>query len=199
VYPVISWKNSSQGLGDFSPDGGYLAFMSNGNGKNQLFLTDSLGQKPVCMTEGNGDNIMPGFSPSGALCAFLSNKTSFGGAYDLWLYDCAAGKASQITVRSKVKDYCWLADSKTIVYSGGDIMCALYALTIATNATAPLIARDSIKNFSETHPQTMVYKNSLKIIYTREYGGGDKKIYWVNPDGTANQRIVNSKGRDWLE
>ena len=198
IYPVISWKNSSQGAMDFSPDGRYMVFMSNGNGKNQLFLTDSVGQKPVCITEGNTDNTTPGFSPSGGWCAFLSNKTSFGG-YDLWLYDCAAGKASQATMRSKVKDYCWLDDSKTIVYSGGDTLCALYTLTIATNTTTLLIARDSLKNYSETHPQTMRYKNSFKIIYTREYRNGDKKIHWVNPNGTTDQCIVNSKGQDLLE
>jgi hypothetical protein len=85
------------------------------------------------------------------------------------------------------------------VYSGGDTLCALYMLTIATNTTTLLIARDSIKNYSETHPHTMEYKNARKIIYTREYRNGDKKIYWVNPKGSADQRIVNSKGQDWLE
>ena len=199
VSPVIAWKNSSEGRMGFSPDGKYMVFCSNGNGKNQLFLTDSIGQKPICITEGNGDNTTPGFSPSGNYCAFLSNKTSFGGSYDLWLYDCAEGKASQITYRSKVKDYCWLDDSKTIVYSAGDTLCALYALNVVTNAAALLIARDSTKNYSETHPQTIAYENTWKIIYTREYTNGGRKIFWVNADGTVDQRIVNSKGQDWLE
>jgi Tol biopolymer transport system component len=199
AYPIISWKNSSQGPMDFSPDGGYMVFMSNGNGKSQLFLTDSVGQKPVCITEGNADNTTPGFSPSGASIAFLSNKTSFGGSYDLWLYDCASGKASQISFRSKVKDYCWLDDSKTIVFSGGDTLCALYTLDIAAHTAAVLIARDSIKNYGETHPQTIGYGNTRRIIYTREYGNGDRKIHWVNLNGALDQCIVNSKGQDWLE
>ena len=45
----------------------------------------------------------------------------------------------------------------------------------------------------------MGYKNAFKIIYTREYRNGDKKIHWVNPNGTTDQCIVNSKGQDWLE
>lgn len=199
IIPVIEWKNSSEGSMAFSPDGRYMVFCSNGNGKNQLFLTDSIGQKPICITEGNGDNIFPGFSPSGAYCAFLSNKTSFGGSYDLWLYDCAAGKGFQITFRSKVKDFCWLDDSKGIVYSTGDTLCGLYKFSIAAAGSTVLILRDSTRNFCETHPRTVPYKNTTKIVYTREYWNGDKKIFWVNTDGAGDQRIVNSKGQDWLE
>jgi Tol biopolymer transport system component len=197
-YPIISWKNSSEAMGDFSPDGGHFVFMANGNGKNQLYLTDSSGQRPLCITEGNGDNIAPGFSPSGTSCAFLSNKTSFAGSYDLWLYDRAEGKAAQMTVRANVNGFCWL-DDKTIVYSGGKALCSLFKLDLPSDISAPLIPGDSLKNYAETHPSTLSYKKSVKIIFNQEYPDGGQKIFWVNPDGSGNERVVNSRGRDWLE
>jgi Tol biopolymer transport system component len=198
-HPVISWKNSSETMGDFSPDGANMIFLSNGNGKNQLYLTDTLGERPICITEGNGDNIAPSFSPSGTYCAFLSNKTSFAGTYDVWLYDRAEGKAMQMTVQADVRNFCWLPDSKAIVYSGGKTRRSLYRLDIRTDSTVALIPGDSVKNYDETSPMTISYKSGVKIIYTQEYPGGDQKIFWVNPDGTANRRIISSKARDWLE
>ena len=196
--PVITWKNSSERYFDLSPDGAFMVFGSNGNGTWQLFITDSVGTRPICITEGNADNISPRFSPSGDCVAFLSNKTSFGGTYDLWKYRIAAGKAEQLTVNEKVTDFCWCDDGRTIVCSSGDNHAVLKKIDFSYACTR-LIPGDSLMAYSERTPRLIAYKNSWKILYTREYSNGDRKIFWVNTDGTGDQRIVNSKGQDWLE
>ena len=199
LQPIVDWKQSSQRYFDVSPDNAAVVFGSNGNGKWQLFITDSLGRRPICFTEAGSDNKLPRFSPSGEYCAFLSNKTSFGGSYDLWEYAMAGGKADQITVNAKVNDFCWLSDGQTIVCSSGEPRATLKTINPATNACARLIGGDSIMAYAECAPRLIAYKNAWKIVYTRVYSNGDKKIFWVNLDGSGDQRIVNSKGQDWLE
>jgi len=198
AQPVIDWKKSSEKYFDLSPDGASMVFGSNGNGTWQLFITDSLGLRPICFTDG-GDNISPHFSPSGASCAFLSNKTSFKGSYDLWNFGLASGKAEQITVNAKVNDFRWLPDNKTIVCSAGEPTAVLKIINLDSNNCTRLIGGDSLMAYSERTPRLIMHKNVWKILYTREYNDGARKIFWVNIDGGGDQRVVNSKGQDWLE
>jgi Tol biopolymer transport system component len=195
---LITWKNASERYIDLSPLG-VMVFGSNGNGKSQLYITDSVGRKPICFTEGASDNISPLFSPTGEYCAFLSNKTSFGGSYDLWIYALASGKVGQITYNAKVNEFCWLNDGKTMICSSGDHSATLKTVDIVSKESTRLIEGDSIMAYSERTPKLLALKSFWKIIYTREYSNGDRKIFWVNINGSGEQRIVNSKGRDWLE
>jgi hypothetical protein len=199
AVPIISWKNTSEGSVEFSADGKYMAFTSDGTGGRQLFLADSIGFKPICLTDGKADNYSPRFSPSGEHLAFLSNLRSFRGSYDLWMFAVASGKASQTTYHAYVKDFCWLDDAKTLVYSSGDTLSSLKTITVGIGAGAELIRTSLLKDYSELHPRIIQWLSKSKIIYAREMRNGDRKIYWVNPDGTDDQRIVNSKGQDWLE
>jgi hypothetical protein len=196
---VIAWKSSSEASVEFSADGKYMAFTSTSGDGRQLFLADSVGFKPICLTEGKADNHTPRFSPSGQYLAFLSNKTSFGGSYDLWIYTVAAGTVSQMTIRSAVKDFCWLPDARTIIYSAGDTQSSLKSMTVGAGASSNLINVGLHKDYSELTPRTIRWRKATKILYTREMRNGNRKIYWVNPDGTEDERIVNSKGSDWLE
>ena len=195
---VIDWKKSSEKYFDLSPDGAGLVFGSNGNGTWQLFLTDTAARSPVCLT-GGGDNISPLFSPSGEYCAFLSNRTSFGGAYDVWLCTIATGEVRQLTSNAKVNDFRWLPDAKTIVCSAGAPLATLHVVSTDSNTCARLIEGDSAMAYAERTPRPVMVKNGWKILYTREYDDGTRKIFWVNLDGSGDRRIVNSKGQDWLE
>ena len=197
--PVIAWKNSFESSIAFSPDGKYLVFASNSGNGRQLFLADTAGFKPICLTEGNADNYTPRFSPSGQRLAFLSNKTSFHGSYDVWVYTAASGTISQATFRSKVSDYCWLDDARTIVYSSGDTLSSLKTMAVEGREGIELIKTGLPKNYSELHPRTISWRKAMKIIYTRALRNGEKKIYWVNPDGTEDACIVDGKGQDWIE
>jgi hypothetical protein len=75
----------------------------------------------------------------------------------------------------------------------------LKTVDIVSKESTRLIEGDSIMAYSERTPKLLALKSFWKIIYTREYSNGDRKIFWVNINGSGEQRIVNSKGRDWLE
>ncbi len=199
IAAVISWRTSAEGSPTFSSDGRYLAFTSAAGSGRQIFLTDSTGYKPICLTEGKADHHSPRFSPPGGYLAYLSDRTSFGGSYDLWVHALATGKAAQLTFHARVNDYCWLEDDKTIIYSSGDSLCTLKKITVDAAVGAEFIRSGLQKNYRELHPRVIQWRKTVKIIYEREWQTGERKIYWVNPDGTEDQRLVNSKGRDWLE
>jgi hypothetical protein len=198
IEPVVTWKNSDEGFLDLSPDNRSMVFGSNSNGKWQLFLSDEAGRSPVCITDGSADFISPRFSPDSRNIALLSSKTSFGGTLDLWVYDCASSRMSQLTVRAKVRDFCWL-DNARIIASARAPARELVVIDIATQRSTALIPTYVPKQYAEATPSVTEYRGSVKIVYTREYGDMKKQIWWVNPDGTGDQCLVNSNGQDWLE
>jgi hypothetical protein len=153
----------------------------------------------VCITDGTADYVSPEYGPDAKSVAFLSNKTSFGGTWDLWQYDFGAAKAGQLSQAAKVRNFCWL-DASTILYSAvaGDTG-RIWALSVATHAAMPFIATSGPRTWAESGVRVIAAGAAKKVIYTREYNDGVKRIYWVNPDGTGDQAVVNSATQDWLE
>jgi len=198
ISPVIAWKTSDEGAIAFSRDGTGMAFGSNANGKWQLFVSDPDGRKPVCITDNSSDFLSPSYSPDGKHIALLSNKTSFGGSYDLWVYEFATSKLSQVSHNAKAGNFCWL-DDKTVLASCGGDSCALVSFALETKIGSPFIASAGPKQYGESSPALIPYGKGMKVIYTREFFNGTKRIFWVNTDGTGDECIVNSDSQDWLE
>jgi Tol biopolymer transport system component len=196
VTPVVSWKNAEENDIAFSDDGSSMAFTSNGNGRWQLFFSNAEGFKPVCLTDGTANNIMPRFDPSGKTIAFLSDKTSLGGARELWTYSFEQAVFQQQTKNGSVGDFCWV-DRVTIVYCGGDTS-RLFVKSIAPPSTVRLIPGVS-GDYREISPRFIGTGASARILYTREYGDGTKRIFSVKLDGSDDAAVVNSGGQDWLE
>jgi hypothetical protein len=198
ISPVIAWKTSNEGAIAFSHDGTGMLFGSNANGKWQLFVSDLDGQKPVCITDGTADFISPAYSPDGKHVALLSNKTSFGGTYDLWVYEFTTSAITQVSRGARVKDFCWLNDQTVLATCGGDTS-VITSFSITAKTGTPFIPPATPKAYGERGPALLPVGNMVKVIYTREYFNGSKQIFWVNPDGTDDKCIVNSGTQDWLE
>ncbi|NLG17895.1 MAG: hypothetical protein GX556_11240 [Fibrobacter sp.] len=196
--PVINWENSTEHSVNFSSDNAYMLFCSNRNGSFQVYITNPGGEKPLLVTDSSANHFSPRFSPDGTRIAYLSDRSNFGGRLDLWIYDRSTAKHIQITENSDVKGYCWLSDSRTMVYSSGVNIFDLNITDIDLQRYRKLAVRDTIKTYNEMNPALVVYKGIEKIVYTREYESGEKEIYWINPDGTEETRIVNSNGNDWV-
>lgn len=85
-----------------------------------------------------------------------------------------------------------------MVYSSGINFYDLNVVDINIQRYWKLFLTESIKTYNESNPVPCMFHGLEKVIYTREYESGEKQIYWINPDGTENTRIVNSKGNDWI-
>ena len=77
-------------------------------------------------------------------------------------------------------------------------MFDLNKVDIALHRFSKLILTDSLKTYNETNPGVVFYKGSERVVYERNFQSGEKQIFWVNSNGTDNERIINSKGNDWL-
>jgi tricorn protease-like protein len=197
-FPVFESDSSNATDVAFSSTENMMAFCTDKDGTYQIFLSDQSGLKPVAITSGKADHFSPQFSADGERIAYLSDRSNFGGKLDIWMYDCKLKEHKQITSHSNVKEFCWLPDSRTIVFSSGVNIYDLYKVETSNFRFSRLFPRDSTKTFDERSPALIKYKNEFRIAYTREYISGMKKIYWANIDGTNEQCIVNSKSNDWM-
>jgi hypothetical protein len=199
AYPVVCWPKSSEHSVSFSHNNEYMVFCSNRDGKEQVFLSNLAAELPVSITKADANNYKPSFSPDDRYIGYLSDRFNFGGKLDLWVYDRINGTHQQVTNNSNVFSFCWLSDSKTLVYSSGVNLMDLTKADITTYRYSKLCTSDQIKTYQEKHPMTLRVNGQETVVYEREYENGEKQIFSVKPDGTEERCIIDSKAMDWLK
>jgi hypothetical protein len=105
----------------------------------------------------------------------------------------------RVTRNAGVRDFVWLDDEGTILYSSGANLVDLNTINILTGENKKFIVTGHPKDYSERTPTIIVYKNKKRILYTREYDNGDKKLFLVDFDGTGDQQVSIDRGNSWLE
>jgi hypothetical protein len=197
--PVIAWKDGFEQDMSFSYDNTNMVFTSTRDGRRQVYITDMSGNTPVRMTDDPSHNYQPRFSPLDDYIAYLSEKNNFNGKMDIWVYDRKAGKTARSTLNADVRQYAWLDDKGTILYSAGVNLADLNTINIVSGSNTKLIVADSSKEYSETNPVVIFYGGRKRILYTREYDNGARKLYMVNTDGTEDRQIGIDRGNCWME
>lgn len=196
--PIINWKNSSERAPVLSPDGNYMIFESNRDKYWHLFYTNIEGEGPIRITDEQGNHIKAKYNKTGKLLAYLSDRANSNGKMDLWLYDFANISHKQITKNTNVSDYCWLDDGRTIIFSSGINMNDLSSVDVINLNYKKFTSQDSTRMYSEAKPFTLFYKNQEKVVFEKTYENGLKELFWINADGSDEERIIKSKGDDWL-
>ncbi len=182
----------------FSPQEDLMAYSANKDGTYQIFLSSTAGTDPLKITNVKADHVKPTFSPDGGKLAYLSDRSNFGGKLDIWIYDRKKKAHQQITSYSNVKEFCWLSDSRTILYSSGTVGFEIYRVETERFRFSKLAPCNTVKPYNERSPMIVYLANKEKVVFTKEFQDGLKKIYLINLDGSDMQCIVNSKGNDWL-
>jgi dipeptidyl aminopeptidase/acylaminoacyl peptidase len=132
VVPIAGGENIAVFQPQFSPDGHYLAYVSDPNGWWQLYLYDLDRGEHTVLTEEHAEHGLPAwvqglrtfdFSPDGRSIYYLRNQ---GGAVDLWKLDNNSKKADRIPLGP---EYTWSSqlavspdgEQVALIASGGSI------------------------------------------------------------------------------
>ncbi|HKG92797.1 MAG TPA: amidohydrolase, partial [Gemmatimonadaceae bacterium] len=82
----------------FSPDGRTIAFVSDRNGSDNLWVADADGRNPRAITKGEKSMYLsPEWTPDGKYIVVSKNAALFGTTYDLWMYHKDGGAGLKVT------------------------------------------------------------------------------------------------------
>jgi dipeptidyl aminopeptidase/acylaminoacyl peptidase len=132
VVPITGDTDTSVFQPQFSPDGRYLAYVSDPDGWWQLYLYDLVSGEHIICTGGNAEHGVPAwvqglrtydFSPDGKSIYFLRNQDGFNG---LWKLDIESKMKERVRIGS---EYTWLTqvavapigDQIAMIASGGRV------------------------------------------------------------------------------
>jgi Tol biopolymer transport system component len=88
----------------FSPDGKHIAFISDREGSDNLWIAGADGTKPKQMTRDQQASFLsPSWTPDGEYI-LVSKKTPAGGTHEIWMFDIHGGSGVQVT-RSRTQPF----------------------------------------------------------------------------------------------
>ncbi|MBI3473314.1 MAG: PD40 domain-containing protein [Candidatus Solibacter usitatus] len=81
----------------FSPDGKHIAFVSDREGSDNLWIADAGGTNPKQLTKDNqGGYVSPSWTPDGEY-VLVSRRTPTSGTHEIWMYHIQGGSGVQVT------------------------------------------------------------------------------------------------------
>lgn len=101
----------------FSPDGSRIAFVSDLNGAQDLYIMNADGSDIVQVTDDPGYDLWPAWSPDGGQLAFASNHNGNNGNYDIYVVNLDGSNRERLTDH-KAPDYApaWSPDGNRIAF-----------------------------------------------------------------------------------
>ncbi len=116
--PLTHTPDKDESEPAFSPDGRWLAFLSNRDGANQVYLLNLAGGEARKLTSANGGVSAFAFSRDGRWIAFQGGRQQ---ARQLWLYELASEKTTPLARRPEgVSDWAWSPDSARIYFTSAE-------------------------------------------------------------------------------
>jgi len=158
----------------YSPDGGRIAFTSDRDGIQQIYLARSDGRRPIVVTQLPAGSFPrhPAWSPDGTHLAF---SQSAAGNRDIYLLDLASGGITRLTEAAAVDDDpTWSPDGTRIAFTSyRDGNSEIYTMSDGGTDEAPFT---SCVNFCygpawSPDGQTIAYQEG-GTLYTRTVAGG---------------------------
>ncbi len=101
-------------LPDWSPDGRYIAFVSDRDGNYAIYVSDAQGHDARRLIETSDNQYDPVWSPDGQHIAYIDERGGYGG---VMLYDMATGATQALTdtYRTHVNP-AWSPDGKSVTF-----------------------------------------------------------------------------------
>lgn len=127
-------------LPDWSPDGQYMAFVSDRDGTYSIYITDAQGHDSQRLVDDSSNQYSPVWSPDGKSIAYVKEEKGYG---QLMLYDMATGSTEQLTdsYRTHISPV-WSPDGQSITFVS-DLderwNTKIYSLNIETRIISPIL------------------------------------------------------------
>ena len=163
---LLSDANGSRAIDvTWSPDGQYIAYLSDASGEYELYIRKPSGsQAPQRLTEdGNIWRFAPVWSPNGRYLAYADKNQT------LWIYDIRNKRSRSLdrSTRNDITDYRWSPDSRWLTYTKNEDngFGSVWVYNIDTNDSMQL----TDKNTNEFNPVFDSEGNYLLFLSNRDY------------------------------
>jgi TolB protein len=176
-------------LPDYSPDDQHIAFVSDRDGNEEIYLANADGTGARRLTTNPGRDIHPYFSPDGRTLLYNSQRGT--GAFDIHAIDLATGSEQQLTAPREDETCARLApDGAQLVFLRNDPNADDIWLRDPQgrehNITATPHVRDGWPVFSPDG----------RRIYYAAMTTGSFSIYRVNLDGSHVERVTTAAANE---
>jgi TolB protein len=171
-----------------------VAFVSNRDGNDELYLMDYDGAAQTRLTFNSVLDISPALSPDGKMIAYTSYQNLTAGLYILQVYE---GRRIPVSVKGGNYSAAWSADGKKLAFASSmDGNTEIYVADVDEDALkrgAFRTKRLTFSNAIDTSPTWSPTGRQLAFVSDR---GGTPQIYTMDAEGSNVQR-VSFGGSNW--
>ncbi len=193
-FPVIITDIPSLSVNShWSPDGAQIVFRSSRDGSQNIWKMNLDGSDPVNLTNTEGVEDEPAWSPDGTKIAFVRVHGRY--TSDIWVMDSDGSNQRALTEGGHPSNFSpsWSPDSSKILFvAGAHPNIQVHVM----NADGSEVVQLTHGGFSKSRPAWA--PDGSKIAFGAYTGDvvNDRDIFLMNPDGSDVINITNSPGLD---
>jgi Tol biopolymer transport system component/subtilase family serine protease len=175
----------------WSPDGSKIAFHSNGDGDDEIYVMNADGTGQTQLTFNTATDWFPAWSPDGSKIAFHSNGD---GDDEIYVMNADGTGQTQLTFNSTLDRHpAWSPDGLQIAFrSNRDGDDEIYVMNADGTGQTNLTNNPAVDWLASWRP---VYVEAEKIAFTSDRDG-DNEIYVMNADGTDQIQLTFNTSLD---
>src|SRR5581483_7305728 len=200
---VTNEKSAKHGV-RWSPDGQWIAYISNRDKTQDIYIVSAAGGEPRKLTsktnEWDENRWAPTWSPDGKHIAFVSNRSDYF-ADDLWMVDVDGSHLTRLTTNVRVMtDPLWSPDGRYIAFNAVrnwefwfDDMSDFYLVKMPERKVSKLATDGYATDLNgNIH---MYWSPDSKSLFYRYNTRGDTNIWSVNVEGNlVATQVTNGQG-----
>nr|MBC7244787.1 PD40 domain-containing protein [Chloroflexota bacterium] len=167
----------------WSPDGKYIAFVSDREGNKEIYVMKADGTQQVNLTQHPSEDWTPSWSPDGKHIAFASYRD---GNWEIYVMEADGSNVQRLT-RNTAADYapCWSPDGQKIAFqSNRDGNWEIYVM----NRDGSGLQRLTEDEATDSSP---AWSPDGTLIAFESYRDGNMEIYLMSLDGSEQRNITN--------
>jgi len=166
-----------------------IAFVSWRDGNPNIYVMDSDGKNQTRLTENNGNNISPAWSPDGKKIAFVSNRS---GNYQIYVMD-SDGKNQTRLIETNAYDGRpkWSPNGKKIVFTSGRGTPGDEIYLMDTDGGNQI--RLTLTKWGDSEPDWS--PDGKKIVFMSNQDG-NYEVYVMDADGKNQIRLTENSAND---